>query len=320
MTEVDKTQQAPSHQAVMLPQAMEALQVKPDGYYIDGTLGRGGHSQAILDQLNDNGCLLVFDKDPEAIAWAKQHWAQDSRVRIWHGSFADIGWVAQQFGLAGYVQGILLDLGVASPQLDQAERGFSFNQDGPLDMRMNHQQGQSAAQWLADVDEQQLADVLYHYADERFAKRIARAIKDYQQHDSLTTTGQLAQLIKQTVPKKEKHKHPATRSFQAIRMAVNNELNDLEKALELGVECLAPGGRFVVISFHSVEDRLVKRFFKNGFWPEQTPPDLPIRQTPRAKRLQTVKKPIKASQTEARLNSRARSATLRVSEKLKEEV
>lgn len=320
MTEVDKTQQAPSHQAVMLAQTLESLQVEPEGCYIDGTLGRGGHSQAILDRLNDNGRLLVFDKDPEAIAWAKQYWAHDSRVRIWHGSFADMGWVTQQFGLSGSINGIILDLGVASPQLDQAERGFSFNQDGPLDMRMNHQQGQSAAQWLEEVEEQQLADVLYHYADERFAKRIARAIKQHQQHDSLKTTEQLAQLIKQTVPKKEKHKHPATRSFQAIRMAVNNELGDLEKALELGVECLVPGGRFVVISFHSVEDRLVKRFFKNGFWPKPTPPDLPIRQPNRAKRLQTVKQPIKADQAETQVNPRARSATLRVAEKLKEEV
>lgn len=307
------------HQAVMLPEALQALQIEPEGYYIDGTVGRGGHSQAILDQLNDKGRLLVFDKDPQAIAWAKDYWQDEPRVRIWHGSFAQMHWVAQQFGMAGQVDGILLDLGVASPQLDQADRGFSFNQDGPLDMRMNPQQGQSAAQWLANVSQKYLADVLHYYGEERYARRLARVIKDYQQHTAITTTRQLAELIKNNIPKADPYKHPATRSFQAIRIAVNQELDDLEKGLEVGVDCLAQGGRFVVISFHSLEDRLVKRFFKTGYWPDDTPPDLPVRQQKRSSRLKPVTKPCKASDDQAQINPRARSATLRVAEKVYKE-
>lgn len=319
MIDVEQTK---NHQAVMLPEAIEALQVKPNGYYIDGTLGRGGHSQAILDQLDEQGCLLVFDKDPEAIAWAKDYWHNEPRVRIWHGSFTQMRWVAKQFAMAGKVEGVLLDLGVASPQLDQAERGFSFNQDGPLDMRMNPEKGPSAAQWLAQVSEKQLADVLHYYGEERFARRLARAIKRYQDHTAITTTAQLADLVKRSVPKTEKHKHPATRTFQAIRIAINQELDDLEQGLQEGVECLAPGGRFVVISFHSLEDRMIKRFFKTGYWPDETPADLPIRQQSNPQRLKPVIKAKKAPHSETKINPRARSATLRVAEKLqpKEEV
>lgn len=315
MIAMEQTEQVLTHQAVMLKESLEALQVKPDGYYIDGTLGRGGHSQAILNQLNDDGRLLVFDKDPEAISWAKDYWQNENRVRIWHGSFKQMDWVAQQFGMARQVDGILLDLGVASPQLDQAQRGFSFNHDGPLDMRMNPHQGRSAAQWLVDISQKELADVLHTYGEERYARRIAKAIKSYQQHTAITTTKQLADLIKQTVPKIDKFKHPATRSFQAIRIVVNEELDDLQKGLEAGVRCLAQGGRFAVISFHSLEDRLVKRFFKTGYWPDQTPPDLPIRQPSTSPRLKAVSKPVKASREQAQINTRARSATLRVAEK-----
>lgn len=301
----------PGHLPVMFEQAMDALQVKPDGTYLDGTFGRGGHARGVLARLGQDGRLLVMDKDPEAIAQADALAATDARVRVRRGSFAALAAWDQT---AGGLDGVLLDLGVSSPQLDVAERGFSFGKDGPLDMRMDPEAGQSAAQWLADAAEAEIADVLWTFGEERHSRRIARAIVARRAQAPITRTAELAELIRQAVPRSGEKIHPATRSFQAIRIHVNRELADLEEGLDGALARLAPGGRLAVISFHSLEDRIVKRFIAGH---AKAPAG--NRRLPQAvdfvPSLEALGGARRADQTELDANPRARSAVLRVARK-----
>ena len=304
------------HRPVLLDEAIDGLAIKADGLYVDGTFGRGGHSRAILNKLNENGCLLAIDKDPAAIATAEKDFVGDQRFVLRQGSFAMLGDFVKELGWNGKVDGILLDLGVSSPQLDTAERGFSFQQDGPLDMRMNPEQGISAAQWLAEADDKEIAQVLKEYGEERFAKRIARKIVETRVESPLQTTRQLAKLIAEASPTKEKGKDPATRSFQAIRIFINQELDDLKHCLPQTLDALTPGGRLAVISFHSLEDRIVKRFIREQVKGDDFPPDLPVTQEQLKPKMKSIGKAVRASDAELDVNPRARSAVLRVAEKL----
>ena len=309
--------QAWEHKPVLLQEVLEALAIRADGIYLDGTFGRGGHAAEVLRRLGPEGRLLAVDKDPLAVAVARERFSEDPRFAIERGSFAQLGqWVAAR-GWSGKVNGILLDLGVSSPQLDAAERGFSFRQDGPLDMRMDPEQGMSAADWLAQAQEEEIARVLKEYGEERFAKRIARAIvRSREESGPIVSTARLAEVVARANPAWEKGKDPATRSFQAIRIFINRELEDLEVFLEQCVAMLAPGGRLAVISFHSLEDRLVKRFIRQQERGDELPPDLPLRQSEMWQaRLRSVGKAIRAGAQELEENVRARSAVLRVAEK-----
>jgi len=250
-----------AHTTVLLQETVDGCLNDPAGIYVDGTFGRGGHSRLLLSKLAPEGRLIGFDKDPLAINTGKELEQEDSRFQIVQASFADMKAELKALGI-DQVNGILLDLGVSSPQLDDAERGFSFMKDGPLDMRMNPDAGLSAAEWCAQTSEEEIARVLKEYGEERFAKRMARAIINARADAPITRTRELAELIKEANPAWEKHKHPATRAFQAIRIAVNNELGDLEKVLAESVDLLLPHGRLAVISFHSLEDRMVKRFIR----------------------------------------------------------
>jgi len=300
------------HQTVLLNEAVEALNINADGHYIDGTFGRGGHSRLILEQLDADGRLLSFDKDPRAIETAEKEFMQDERFSISQTSFAELEAVVTQHGWQGDVDGVLLDLGVSSPQIDDAGRGFSFKNDGPLDMRMNPEQGLSAAQWLAKADEADISKVLKEYGEERFAKRIARAIINAREEQPIQTTKQLASIVAAANPKWEKGKDPSTRSFQAIRIFINSELDDLEQCLQQAVNILKPGGRLVVISFHSLEDRIVKHFIRNMEKGEQLPIDLPVMHVQVNSKLKRIGKAIKASDAEVENNPRARSAVMRI--------
>lgn len=309
--------QAFSHDAVLLEEAVAALDIVADGFYIDGTFGRGGHSERILEQLDkEGGQLLAFDKDPEAVAWARERFGNDPRFAITQRSFADLAEVCREQGMTGKVDGVLLDLGVSSPQLDAPERGFSFLRDGPLDMRMDPDRGQSAADWLARAEADEIAGVLKTYGEERYAKRLARAIVEARQKSPLTRTTRLAQVIADAHPAWEKHKHPATRSFQAIRIFINQELTDLETALDAMLEVLKPGGRMVIIAFHSLEDRIVKRFISRQARGDDFPADLPVTVDQLNRKLKKVGKFQKAGSKELESNIRARSAVMRVAEKL----
>jgi len=304
------------HQAVLLQEAVDALVTDKDGFYIDGTFGRGGHSRLILSRLSKQGKLLVVDKDIEAIEAADSLQKQDERVVVAHRSFADIAESTDIYGLKGRVAGVLLDLGVSSPQLDAAERGFSFSKSGPLDMRMDTSKGMTAGEWINEAPEVELAKIFFEYGEERHSRRIARAIARVRAIAPITDTLQLAEIVKQAHPAWEKHKHPATRVFQAIRIFINDELKDLEKAL-LGItEVLGIGGRMVVISFHSLEDRLVKRFITKQVKGDDFPPDLPVTQSQLNPTMKRVGKPVKAGENELAGNMRARSAVLRVAEKI----
>lgn len=305
------------HQTVLLDEAVDALVVDPAGNYIDGTFGRGGHSRQILSRLNNDGHLLGIDKDPDAIVVAEQMAAEDSRFQIGHGSFAALEKFAGSWRNPPAVSGVLLDLGVSSPQLDNPDRGFSFLQDGPLDMRMNPTLGMSATDWIASAEEKEIADVLWTYGEERFSRRMAKSIVEIRQQKSITTTTQLAQIIAEANPAWEKHKHPATRAFQAIRIHVNNELGDLGTALDGALELLKPGGRLVVISFHSLEDRIVKRFIKKHVKGDELPPGVPITVDQLNQRLKAIGKAIKPSVQEVDGNVRSRSSIMRVAEKIK---
>jgi 16S rRNA (cytosine1402-N4)-methyltransferase len=304
------------HASVLLEESVQALALDPDGIYIDGTFGRGGHSRAILSKLSQKGRLLGIDQDPEAVAWAKAHMGDDSRFEVAHARFDQLADLCEQRGWTEQVNGVFLDIGVSSPQLDEAERGFSFMREGPLDMRMNPEAGLSAEQWLAQVEEKTLMKVLREYGEEKFAGRIARAIKAVSGTEALQTTTQLAEVVKAASPRKERHKHPATRTFQAIRIAVNRELEGLEKVLEQSLTVLAPGGRLAVISFHSLEDRMVKRFIRDHSTPKDLFPASPIEIEVVAPVLRKVGKPVFPSKTECQHNPRARSAVLRVAQKL----
>ena len=305
-----------SHQSVLLTEAVDALAIKPEGIYLDGTYGRGGHTTESLKKLGDQGRLLAMDQDPQAVANAQNKFGADPRFEIVYGNFESLSDVVCRHGLGQKIDGILLDIGVSSPQLDDAARGFSFMRSGPLDMRMNPEVGQSAAQWLAVVEENELVDVLRRLGEERFAKRIARAIIEVRQHQSIDDTLQLAQIISDAVPKKEKHKHPATRSFQAIRIHINRELEVLEKALEDAVNVLAIKGRLVVISFHSLEDRIVKRFMRDKSRGPQIPKDLPVMDSEIQIPFKIIGKAIKPGKDEIDNNPRARSSVLRVLERV----
>jgi len=307
----------PAHQTVLYDEALQQLNIKPDGIYLDCTFGRGGHSSGILNLLNDSGRLLALDRDIDAInsSQAKQM-LEDSRFSLHHASFAELTAVIEQHGYLSKVDGILMDLGVSSPQLDTAERGFSFLRDGPLDMRMDSENGLSAAEYLARVDEQELVRVLFEYGEERFARRIAKAVITQRQQQPLQTTLQLAKLIENSVPFRDKHKHPATRSFQAIRIEINQELEQIKTGLKQAADVLAPGGRLVVIAFHSLEDRIVKRFIRDQAGPKTNPGKLPIKeQDIEQGQLRKIGKSIRAQARELQQNPRARSAVMRVAEK-----
>ena len=307
------------HISVMLEPCLEALNLVAAGCYVDGTFGRGGHTRAVLAQLGADGRMLGFDKDPQAIATGQQLAAEDARFAIVQRSFAEMADELAHRGLLGKVDGVLLDLGVSSPQLDDASRGFSFLQDGPLDMRMNPDAGESAAQWIARADEEEIARVIYEYGEERFSRRMARAIVQRREQEPFTRTLDLAEVIKQANPAWEKGKHPATRAFQALRIHVNQELEDLERGLEAALDVLAVGGRLAVISFHSLEDRIVKHFMRKQVKGEQInlPRNLPVQVEPFKPRVKLIGKALKASDAEVRANPRARSAVLRIAEKLR---
>ena len=305
------------HQPVLLREAIAGLAIRPDGVYVDGTFGRGGHARAILEQLGPQGRLLAMDKDPAAEREARAQFGSDSRFTMARGSFSMLEQLAASHGVSGKVNGILLDLGVSSPQLDDPERGFSFQADGPLDMRMDPEQGQSAAEWLAEVDERTLDAVLRELGEERFHRRVARAIVTARSEQPLTTTAALAAVVAKAIPMREKHKHPATRTFQAIRIHLNRELEDLQACLEQAVRVLAAAGRLVVISFHSLEDRIVKRFMRDQARGRDTlPPDFPVTAQQLGVTMRLVGKPVRPSDAECVVNPRARSAVLRVAERL----
>jgi 16S rRNA (cytosine1402-N4)-methyltransferase len=303
------------HETVLLQPAVEALLSDPAGLYVDGTFGRGGHSRLILEKLSEQGRLLGIDKDPRAIEVGLALMERDTRFTIRQGSFDDLDVMLADLEAVGQADGILLDLGVSSPQLDEASRGFSFTQDGPLDMRMNPDVGPSAAEWLATAAEQDIADVIYRYGEDRFSRRIARAIVKEREVAPISRTLQLAEIVKQANPAWEKHKHPATRAFQAIRIHINEELVSLEKVLEKALAALRPGGRLVVISFHSLEDRLVKQFIQKQSKGDDFPRDLPVPVSALSPRLIKIGKAVKPSELEIRHNPRARSAVMRVAEK-----
>ena len=306
------------HLPVMVAEALQHLAIKQDGIYLDCTFGRGGHSQGILNLLGQYGQLLAFDRDFDAI---NSDYAQvmltDERFKLKHSCFSEMENIVKSAGLAGKVDGILLDLGVSSPQLDNPERGFSFLRDGPLDMRMDSNAGVSAQQWLASVDEKELVKVLFDYGEERFARRIAQAIVEKRALSPITTTRQLATLIEDAVSVREKHKHPATRTFQAIRIEINKELDELKAVLQQSARVLGPGGRLVVISFHSLEDRIVKRFIRDESGAKYNPGRLPIKEVDIAKGiLKKMGKALKAGKQEISQNPRARSAIMRVAERV----
>lgn len=298
------------HVSVLLEESVAALAIKPDGTYLDGTFGRGGHSRAILRSLSNSGRLIAFDKDPQAESSAEQ-FSEDPRFEFVRASFADISSRVETSEL----DGILLDLGVSSPQLDNAERGFGFSDDGPLDMRMDTRAGMTAAEWLATAPEADIADVIKTYGEERFAKRMASAIVKARAESPITRTKQLATIVAEANPKWEPHKHPATRAFQAIRIFINRELEDLEVALGHTVDALSEGGRLVVISFHSLEDRIVKRFMRDQARGQQLPKHVPVIDSDTGKTLNLVGKALKPSTDEVQRNPRSRSAIMRVAER-----
>lgn len=309
------TDAVPEHISVMLNESVDMLVTNVDGLYVDGTFGRGGHTRLVLNRLQQ-GRLLGFDKDPVAIDFGKALQQEDERFSIVQDSFANMtDHIVTVFG-CHKVDGIMMDLGVSSPQLDDAERGFSFMNDGPLDMRMNPNQGESAAQWIAHAQEKDIADVMYQFGEERFSRRIAKAICEYRAHTPIVSTLQLAKIVAEANPAWEKGKNPATRAFQGIRIFINNELGDLEVGLEAAAEALKVGGRLVVISFHSLEDRIVKRFMKLKSKGPELPRHLPIQNAHLDIKFKTIGKAIKPSKTEVSDNVRSRSAVLRVLERV----
>jgi len=302
------------HATVLLSEAVDALQVKPDGIYVDGTFGRGGHSRLILEKLGEHGKLIALDKDPMAITAGQA--IRDARFQMVHSGFEHLGDVLRKLGVER-VDGVLLDLGVSSPQLDDKQRGFSFRFDAPLDMRMDTSRGQTAAEWLAAVDESELAEVIREYGEERFARQIARAIVAARQERAILTTHQLVEVVARCVRTREPGKNPATRTFQAIRIHLNRELEELESVLPQCVGHLKAGGRMAIISFHSLEDRIVKRFMRDMAQGDKLPKSVPIRaaDVPQGQ-LRLIGKATRASMAEVAANPRARSAVLRVAERL----
>ena len=306
------------HIPVLLNEAVASLFTSDNGIYVDATFGRGSHSQAILNKLSPHGQLIAFDKDPEAILYATEHFSHDKRFTIFHSSFTAMQTHLHNLHLVGRVNGVLFDLGVSAPQLDNPDRGFSFTRDGTLDMRMDTSRGIDAMTWLKQVKEEDLALVLWKYGEEKFSRRIARAIVAARDKTPITTTGQLSNIIRDAIPT-SKHfhdKHPATRSFQAIRIAINQELIEIEQGLSQSLDVLSVGGRLSVISFHSLEDRIVKQFIRQYEKGKELPRGLPIKHNHFNSRLKSIGKPIKPSLSETHVNPRARSAILRIAEKL----
>lgn len=304
------------HTPVLLEEVLQGLELREDGIYVDCTFGRGGHSRAILERLGQNGTLYVFDRDPEAIAVAQQMAVKDGRLQCFNHPFSRISSVLESAGLTGRVDGILFDLGVSSPQLDDPDRGFSFSQEGTLDMRMDPASGISAAEWLNEASLDDIRHVLKFYGEEKFARRIATAIVAARAENPLTNTLELARIVTEAIPVREKKKHPATRTFQAIRIFLNNELDEISAALIHAYDLLKVHGRLVVISFHSLEDRIVKRFMREHSRNDPYPSDLPVTADMIKPDLKIRGRAIRASAGEVAINNRARSATLRVAEKL----
>lgn len=301
------------HIPVLLAEALDALAVRPDGVYVDGTFGRGGHSRALLARLGPGGRLIALDRDPSAIAAGQA--ITDPRFTLVHARFAEMGAVLEQLGVHG-VDGVLLDIGVSSPQLDEAARGMSFRQDAPLDMRMDTSRGETVAQWLARADEADIREVIRDYGEERFASAIAKAIVAARSERPVDTTYQLAQIVAAAVRTREAGQHPATRSFQALRIFINQELEELSLVLPQALAALRPGGRLAVISFHSLEDRIVKRYMADQASPPQPPRNLPLRADQLPKPTMKLIGRFRAGNDEVARNPRARSATLRVAEKV----
>ncbi len=301
------------HDSVLFNESLNGLNIKPDGIYVDATLGRCGHTQGILDHLNDLGRVIGFDQDIDAIQYAENNFL-DSRLGFVHCNFANLNDELNKINLIGKVDGVLMDLGISSPQIDNADRGFSFNKDGLLDMRMDQSQRLTAAEWLKETSEKEIADVLYQYGEEKRSRIIASTIKEYQKSNEIKTTLELANLIS-TVVKPGKNKHPATRSFQAIRIAINDELIMLSEALNQTIDALDKGGRLAVISFHSIEDRIVKQFIQKNSRPKQIPKGLPIMMNHTQPCLLKDLGKVKPSNEEIKMNRRSRSAILRIAEK-----
>ena len=305
-----------SHQAVLLKPTVDGLSIHPNGIYIDGTFGRGGHSRYLLDQLGPKGQLLAIDKDMAAICHGKDRWDNEPRIQFHHQGFKALKALCQKHDLLGQIDGIMVDLGVSSPQLDTAERGVSFSQEGPLDMRMDPSSGESVAQWLAHASEEDISRVLFEYGQERFAKRIAKKIIAVRQEQSINTTTDLVKIITDVMPYRDRHKHPATRSFQALRIFINQELDELDQLLQDSLSILKVGGRMAVISFHSLEDRRVKKFVQSylvnhtyipaGLAAERSTSDSPVKWV--------IKKHF-PTEDEINQNPRARSAVLRIFER-----
>ncbi|MFV2031606.1 MAG: 16S rRNA (cytosine(1402)-N(4))-methyltransferase RsmH [Gammaproteobacteria bacterium] len=311
------TGQELSHAPVLHDEVMQQMNVQPGGVYVDGTYGRGGHARSILSRLDQSGRLIVMDRDPEAIKAAQDAIGKDSRVTILHDDYANLHQRLVAMEITESIDGVLLDLGVSSPQLDDAARGFSFQKNGQLDMRMDPSRGESAAQWLDRADEAEISRVLWKYGEERHARRIARKIVEVRQDRAIDDTASLSELISRCVPQGKHHRHPATRSFQAIRIHINQELAQIGRLLDSIFEILKIGGRLLVISFHSLEDRLVKRFFKKHSSKPRIPRGLPVRDADLVAsiRLKVIGKAIRAGITEVELNPRARSAVLRIAER-----
>ncbi|MDC0178662.1 16S rRNA (cytosine(1402)-N(4))-methyltransferase RsmH [Woeseiaceae bacterium] len=305
-----------THVPVLIRSVLNGLNIRPDGCYVDGTFGRGGHSSAIAKLLGPKGRMIMIDRDPEAIATVPDTLTEDPRFEIVKGEIAALKKIALDGNLLGKVDGLLLDLGVSSPQLDQAERGFSFMRDGFLDMRMDPKSGTSAAEWLSDVDEKTLKKILHKYADEKFAGPIARAIVAARSSVAIERTAQLAEVVAAVIPRRAHRKHPATKTFQAIRIHINDELKQLESALTASIDLLRTGGRLCVISFHSIEDRIIKRFMRNASREAEQYRGLPLIPTDSRPSFKLIGKPISATTEEIEANIRARSARLRIAERL----
>jgi len=309
----DSTVTSNHHSSVMLSESIEGLNIRSDGIYVDATFGRGGHTKGMLDCLGECGRVIAFDQDIDAVDYAKSNF-KDSRLTLLHANFSKLVEELDSLNLTGEIDGILMDLGISSPQLDNADRGFSFNSDGPLDMRMNQTQGLTAAEWLKQTSESEIADVLYLYGEEKRSRIIAAKIKKYLQNKDINSTTELANLIA-TVVRPGKNKHPATRSFQAIRIVINDELKQLTSALEQSINILAPKGRLCVISFHSIEDRIVKQFIRKHSRPEETPRGLPVMSKGSDECLLKDLGKLKPTKNEVEINRRSRSAILRLAEK-----
>ena len=309
----DSTVTSNHHSSVMFSESIEGLNIRSDGIYVDATFGRGGHTKGMLDCLGESGRVIAFDQDIDAVDYAKSNF-KDSRLSLLHANFSKLVDELDSLNLAGEIDGILMDLGISSPQLDNADRGFSFNSDGPLDMRMNQTQGLTAAEWLKQTSESEIADALYLYGEEKRSRIIAAKIKKYLQNKDINSTTELANLIA-TVVRPGKNKHPATRSFQAIRIVINDELKQLTSALEQSIDILAPKGRLCVISFHSIEDRIVKQFIRKHSRPKETPRGLPVISIDSDECLLNDLGKLKPTKNEVEINRRSRSAILRLAEK-----